>query len=221
MDEKDSTNIKGKIYTGLWDKGSEEAREPFIKLFSDEYKAGQFHKIYFQWYNLIHEFCHSLRCDQYGIQVDWSKEGASEEQMVNDFAVAYWKKFGESSKLEFIMNEINGILKRISNPVPKGEEFLDYFNTHFGEETSSVELYGFLQFTCVKRAFDSSETLSEVLNRFGIKNKDICEKKLIYTDGYDPQIIVDDCCKILNKMGVKTPKVEVVLVDDPLMQRAE
>lgn len=220
MDEKDSTNIK-KIYTGLWDKGSEAAREPFIKLFSDEYKAGQFHRIYFQWYNIIHEFCHILKFHQYGIQVDWSKEGASEEQAVNDFAVAYWKKFGESSKLEFIMNEINGILKRIPNPVPKGEEFLHYFNTHFGEETSSVELYGFLQFTCVKRAFDSSETLSEVLNRFGIKNNDICEKKLIYTDGYHPQIIVDDCCKILNEMGVKTPKVEVVLVDDPLTQRAD
>lgn len=77
---------------------------------------------------------------------------------------------------------------------------------------SSVELYGFLQFTCVRRAFESSETLSEVLNRFGIKNNDICEKKLIYTDGYQPQTIVDDCYKILNDMGVKTPKVEVVLL---------
>lgn len=220
MDEKDSRDIEGKIYTGLWDKSSEDAKEPFIKLFSDEYKAGQFHKIYFQWYNIIHEFCHILR-DQYGIQVDWSKEGASEEQTVNDFAAAYWKKFGESSKLEFIMNEINGVLERIPNSVPKGEEFLHYFNTHFGENMSSVELYGFLQFTCVKRAFDSSETLSEVLNRFGIKNNDICEKKLIYTDGYQPQTIVDDCCKILNEMGVKAPKVEVILLDDPLMQRAE
>lgn len=31
---------------------------------------------------------------------------------------------------------------------------------------SSVELYGFLQFTCVKRSFDSSETLKDDLFSF-------------------------------------------------------
>lgn len=221
MDEKNSTNFKRKIYTGLWDKGSEDTKQPFISLFSDEYNAGEFHRIYFQWYNIIHEFGHILRCHQYGIEVDWSKGGASEEKAVNDFAVAYWKRFGESSKLEFIMDRINIILKRISNPVPKEEEFLDYFNNHFAEATSKVALYSFLQFTCVKRAFDSSETLCEVLNRFGIINNDICEKELIYTNGYHPQTIIDDCCKILSEMGVKTPNVEVVLLDNPLMHRAE
>jgi hypothetical protein len=219
MNEEISANNK-KILTGLWNKASEDTKQPFINLFSDEHIAGEFHRMYFQWYNIIHEFGHLLR-EHHGLHVDWSKEGASEEQAVNDFAMAYWKKFGETSKIEFIMNSIKDILNRIPNPVPKDEDFLGYFNKHFSEAQQNVELYGFLQFTCVKRAFDSSETLNEVLNRFGITNGDICGKELIYTNGYHPQRIIDDCIKILNQMGVSTPNAEVVLLDNPLIQCAE
>lgn len=220
MNEKSSANNK-KILTGLWNKASEDTKQPFINLFSDEHIAGEFHRIYFQWYNIIHEFGHLLR-EHHGIQVDWSKEGASEEQAVNDFAMAYWKTFGEASKIEFIMNWIKDILNRMPTPVPKDEDFLGYFNKHF-REAQSVELYAFLQFTCVQRAFDSSETLNEVLNRLlGTTNGDICGKELIYTNGYHPQRIIDDCSKILNQMGVSTPtNIEVVLLDNPLIQCAE
>lgn len=220
MNEESSANNK-KILTGLWNNASEDTKQPFINLFSDEHIAGEFHRIYFQWYNIIHEFGHILR-EHHGIQVDWSKEGASEEQAVNDFAMAYWKKFGETSKIEFIMNWIKDILNRIPNPVPKYEDFLGYFNKHF-REAQNVELYAFLQFTCVQRAFDSSETLNEVLNRlFGTTNDNICGKELIYTNGCHPQRIVDDCSKILNQMGVSTPiNIEVVLLDNPLIQCAE
>lgn len=144
------------------------------------------------------------------------------EQAVNDFAMAYWKKFGETSKIEFIMNWIKDILNRMPTSVPNDEDFLDYFNKHFREAQNSVELYAFLQFTCVKRAFDSSETLNEVLNRlFGITNGNICGKELVYTSVCHPQRIIDDCSKILNQMGVSTPNIEVVLLDNPLIQCAE
>lgn len=217
-DEKNLLNQR-KILTGLWSKASEETKQPFISLFTDEHSAGEFHKIYFQWYNIIHEFGHLLR-DYHGIQVDWLKEGATEEQAVNDFAMSYWKMFGEKSKIEFIIDEIEYILNKIPSPVPKGEDLLNYYNKHF-QELQSVELYAFLQFTCVKRAFDSSETLNEVLDRFGIINSNILGRELLYSNQFEPQSIVDDCRKILNEMGVMTPDVEVVLLDNPLIQCAK
>lgn len=73
-----------KILTGMWDMGDEETKQPFISLFESEIAAGEFHKLYFQWYNIIHELGHILR-EHHGIEGDWSKEGASEEQSVNDF----------------------------------------------------------------------------------------------------------------------------------------
>lgn len=217
-DEKNFLN-KRRILTGLWSKASEDTKQPFISLFNDEHNAGEFHKIYFQWYNIIHEFGHLLR-DYHGIQVDWSKEGATEEQAVNDFAMAYWKKFGETSKVEFIMDKIEYILNKISSPVPKDEDILNYYNKHF-QELQSVELYAFLQFTCVKKAFDSSETLSEVLDRFGIINTNIHKRELVYLNQCEPQCIVDDCGKILNEMGVMTPDVRVELLDNPQIQCAK
>lgn len=219
MEEKNTLICMHRILTGVWNMASEENKKPYMSLFSNEQEAGEFHKTYFQWYNIVHEFCHHLR-RHHNIYVDWNKEGAYEEQVVNDFAVAYWKKFGEASKLKYIIDSIEEILSRIPNPIPKDEDFIDYFNQHF-QEANTVELYGFLQFTCVKRAFYSSENLSDVLKRFGIKNRDIDKRQLIYENDYHPQKIIDDCCKILNDMGVTTPSVEVGLLDNPLIQQAE
>jgi hypothetical protein len=219
MNNKENLLNQRKILTGLWSKASEDSKQPFIKLFNDEHRAGEFHKIYFQWYNIIHEFGHLLR-DYHGIQVDWLKEGATEEQAVNDFAMAYWKMFGEKSKLEFIMDEIEYMLNKIPSPVPKDEDLLNYYNKHF-QELQSVELYAFLQCTCVKRAFDSSETLNEVLDRFGIINRNILGRELVYSSQYEPECIADDCSKILNEMGVMTPNVEVVLLDNPQIHCAK
>lgn len=215
----DLVNNKRRIFTGVWELASVEKRKPIIDLFGNEDIARTFHKTYFQWYNLIHELGHIFR-RYHGIKVDWTKEGANEEQAVNDFAMAYWKKFGQNDKLEFIIKYIEQMLKVMPSPIQEEVDFLAYWNEHFSALQSS-EIYAFFQFTSVKRSYESNESFSEVLNRFGIKSIDAYDKKLVYDDEYHPQNIIDDCCKILNAMKIDTPLVEVVLLDDILIQRAE
>lgn len=215
----DLVNNKRRIFTGVWELASVEKRKPIIDLFGNEDIAREFHKIYFQWYNLIHEFAHIFR-RYHGIKIDWTKEGANEEQAVNDFAMAYWKKFGQKDKLEFIIKYIEQTLKVMPNPIPIEADFLEFWNEHFSGIQSS-ELYAFFQFTSVKRSYESNESFSDVLNSFGIKSIDAYHRNLTYAEEYHPQNVIDDCCKILNDMGIDTPSVEVVLSDDPIIQRAE
>lgn len=110
-------NNKRRIFTGVWELASVEKRKPTIGLFGNEDIARAFHKTYFQWYNLTHEFGHIFR-RYHGIKMDWTKDGANEEQAVNDFAMEYWKKFGQKDKLEFIIKYIEEMLKVIPSPVP-------------------------------------------------------------------------------------------------------
>ncbi|QAA34342.1 ImmA/IrrE family metallo-endopeptidase [Clostridium manihotivorum] len=216
---KDILICNRKIYTGLWSLSSEELKTPFIQLFSgDTVSAEEFHKLYFQWYNLIHEFTHILR-DHYKISFDWATKGASEEQSANDFAISYWKHLGANKNLEILISNIERILDNIPSPVPNGIDFLDYCNKHFSE-LQTVEAYTFLQFTSVKNSFYSTKSFEEVLKDFGFKNLPKLEA-LNLKPQYDPQSIIDNCRYLLGKLNIETPKVEVIICDNLFIQRAE
>ncbi|WP_160680606.1 hypothetical protein [Clostridium sp. C8-1-8] len=219
LQSNDLSTSSRKIYTGLWSLSSEELRSPFIELFcGDKASAEEFHKLYFQWYNLIHEFTHILR-DHYKISLDWSTKGASEEQSANDFAMAYWKHLGANNNLKKLMCNIERILDNITSPVPSGIEFIDYCNEHFSE-LQSVEAYAFLQFTSVKNSFYSSRSFDEVLKDFGFNNLPKLESLNLNLED-NPQSIVDNCRYLLSKLNIETPEVEVIICDNLFIQRAE
>ena len=82
------------ITTGLYNKGTEEDQKNVVTAMGNENTENRF-KLYFQWYNVIHELGHGLLYYNNGVNIDV----ADEEQLVNDFAVAYWKYYGEEEKV--------------------------------------------------------------------------------------------------------------------------
>ena len=50
----------------------------------------------------------------------------SEEQIVNDFAVAYWLIYGENTKINFLDKIISNALENITCPAPSGVSHIEY-----------------------------------------------------------------------------------------------
>ena len=212
--------MKRLIQTGLFRNATLENKRPFIDLFGSEEDAAFFHPLYFQWYNIIHEVGHIVRWHN-GMMADYSVAGAYEERAANDFAVAYWKRFGDRAVLKVLLDKVESILAKLDSPVPPGVEWFDHFIRHFWDSQKAVRTYAYFQFSLVREAFYSSERLEEVLRRFGFKVLKECETKTLrYREGSSPQHIVDDCRRILDEMGIPSPDIDVTVVDNPMIQAA-
>ena len=77
------------VVTARYNSGTDEQNAEVVLALGDENTEEDF-EIYFQWYNVIHEMGHGL------IRYNSDKKfgNAEEEQLVNDFAVAYWMMYG-------------------------------------------------------------------------------------------------------------------------------
>ena len=64
-------------------------------------------RIYFQWYNVLHELGYGLIYYNNGVNI----AVADEEQLVNDFVVAYWKYYGEEDKVKELEDIVNYAVK--------------------------------------------------------------------------------------------------------------
>lgn len=74
-------------------------------------------RLYFQWYNVIHEFGHGLL--RYNSNIKVSR--ADEEQLVNDFAVAYWLYYGRNDNLAELENIVNYASANIKSDANENE----------------------------------------------------------------------------------------------------
>lgn len=86
------------IITGRYGMGTSEQNEVVDTILGEIHARERF-EIYFHWYNILHELGHSIMCFNTGKR----PHIINEEQIVNDFAVAYWMYYGEDEK----MNSLN------------------------------------------------------------------------------------------------------------------
>ena len=82
------------VTTAKWTDWNETNRENVYTAMGSENTEERF-RLYFQYYNVIHELGHGLIIYNKGVDIDI----ADEEQLVNDFAVAYWNYYGEPEKM--------------------------------------------------------------------------------------------------------------------------
>jgi hypothetical protein len=143
---------------------------------------------------------------------------ADEEQLVNDFAVAYWKLVDGNNNLEKVETIVYNILNLLPRPIPEDANYLDYFRENwYNIDMLSVVVYGFFQMSCVKSSFKANKSLSDVLHDLGYKNIDtsILTKKTYELGDHSVIQIVNDCIDNLNILGIDMPNIEVCLVDNP------
>ena len=199
-----------KIVTGDYRLADFRQRAMMRDLFGEN--AEHCYEIYFHWYNLIHELGHAIAMFNSPERPD----PAEEEQKVNDFAVAYWRRFGEEEKLRDLGSIVECALSGLKAPSESGH--MKYAKEKWGQaDFYSFNNYGWFQFSCVKDALSRKECLSRTLSALGVRLA-ISEETMVLRYNEDENMarkVVADAVSTLRRWGVTLPEeVPVAFCDD-------
>ncbi|MCL1917745.1 MAG: hypothetical protein FWG14_05450 [Peptococcaceae bacterium] len=208
------------ITTGLYGKGTIEQNKEVDSIFGEEYAEERF-ELNFHWFNIVHELGHGIIAFNGGSRLD----SVDQEQLVNDFAVAFWTYYGEEEKLKELEALTAYALENVKRPVDENTTHIEYarekWKTPGGfEELFTFNNYGWFQFSCVSDSLRERRSLESVLTQMGVKDIAVQpQKTLVYpTVGKDtvPQII-GDAVSLLHEWGAELPDVYVTFSDEPHM----
>jgi hypothetical protein len=213
----------------------------FNQLFDDE-------KGYYEYiccFNILHEICHSL-CREYNSEFKNEDNNAlnqvEEELLANDFAVAFWKLYGEKDFLERIFQlqnkrKLEGerieLLKAYDESTRKIYTCKDYKFfyrkyanlTFFNQLTfSSIpeehsKFYNYFQNCSVVESFKKDLNLNNVLKAIGIVNHKPFDygEKLIYDFNINtPKKLILDVSRIFKNHCIDTPVIQYCIVKDKI-----
>ena len=199
-----------KIITGQYSLADDIGQQMIQTLFGKD--AQYRYELYFHWYNLIHELGHAIMMFNNPAR----PHPAEEEQLVNDFAVAYWRQYGETAKLRQLEEMVTQTLTKF--PALTDGDYLEFTKAHWGEDVlQTFEGYGWFQFSSVQNSLSRQRTLEEALGRLcpGILVHQ--EKRMLSYEIHEEmaEMVVSDAVGILRQWGVTLPKgIPVVLSDD-------
>ena len=201
-----------RIVTGQYHIASPEQKKMIQELFGEdaEYK----YEIYFHWYNVLHELGHAIMM----FNASSRPHPAEEEQLVNNFACAYWKHYGEDKKFNHLSSIVNETIQRFSTPAHNNESYLDYAKSKWGtEELFSFNNYGWFQFSSVQAAMKEAPNLEQALNKMCSTNISPQPFKTLKYEIRDQMAacIVADAVRLVKDWGVLLPdENEIVFCDD-------
>lgn len=193
------------ITTARYGKWSETDNNNVETALGRENTEGRF-LTYFQWYNVVHELGHGIL--RYNSNIKLS--GAEEEQLVNDFAVAYWLYYGEESKI----NELKDIVEYASNNIKSSAEegitYMEFAEKNWNKLSfNTFNNYGWFQFSSVKESLKNGKELKDVLKDMGIENYNLIDSKKLEYPIIDEEVstqIINDAINNFHEWGLKFPK---------------
>ncbi len=193
------------VTTARYNRGSVEENKQVREVFGNrtDYKFA----LYFQWYNVIHELGHGI------IEFNSEKEFSEveEEQLVNDFAVAYWRHFGEDEKMADLANLVDYALTQVDSPAKNDETYLEYAKDNWNDnDFYTFNNYGWFQFSAVKSALSKDMALEEALINMGVEDFDLGDRDDISYENLGEETstaIINDAVVNFRGWGLKYPKV--------------
>lgn len=202
------------ITTGRYGQGSKEDNKNVEVALGKENTEERF-EIYFQWYNVLHEIGHGVIT----YNGERNMSSAEEEQLVNDFAVAYWLHYGEEEKINELIDIANYASRNIKSDAKEGTNYLKYAEENWNKSSfNTFNNYGWFQFNCVKHSLEEKKTLEEVLKEMGVKDFDIPERKVLeypeITEKTSTEII-NDAIENIHSWGLEFPKAYQIFSDNP------
>ena len=200
---------------------TEEYKEFIDNVFGDN--AEEKFRNYFQWYNVVHELTHGMIIYNNNQTVlehtfEYNNNGYIEEMKVNDFAVAFWKTYGEQEKIDLLKETVDYILSNMTDPTDGKLTTEEYGKLIWGDNDLSFEKYGWFQFNSVRESLDKDLTLLEAYNNLGLNKKvSFDDIKLNYLTINEDicNIIVKDTADKFIKWGLNYPRVLHMYDDDP------
>lgn len=212
-----SAILSPKVYlvtTARYGKGSAEDEQNVKIAFSEENTEERF-KLYFQWYNVVHELGHGLL--RYNSNLKLSR--VQEEQLVNDFAVAYWLYYGEPEKIDKLVDITNYAASHIKSDAPEGTYYMDFAEKNFNKKWfNTFNNYGWFQFSSVKESLQKRKDLESVLKEMGINNVKLPERKTLQYPEINEDVstqVINDAVDNFHSWGLNYPNVCHFFSNDP------
>ena len=207
---------EGIILTGRYEAASPEEISMIQAFFGE--KAEHRFKLYFYWYNVIHELGHAI-INQSHDAVQNSICPAEEEQLANDFAVAYWTNYGETQKRAELAELISFVLTQIPNPAQESIDYMEYAKTHWNSESLSTFCgYGWFQFHSVQHSMEKAKPPEEVLLNMGVSAPSPAPHCVMQYDLEEQEVsgkILRDASGILRDRNVPIPNISHQMTDSP------
>lgn len=222
----DEQNLKAypyyQVVTARYDTSQKDAK--LVEKYFGENAIEKFNN-FFKWYNVVHELTHGLIMynNNESIMAHMLKHNESgyiEEQKVNDFAVAYWKKYGDPLKFQLLKETVNYIIEVMDDPTNGIMTLEEYAKEMWKKEEPTFEEYGWFQFNSVKSSIEKDLSLEETFNNLGLDKKaNFDEEKLSYgeIDETTCDNIIKDTINKFKKWGMIYPEVTHTYSNDPNM----
>ena len=201
-----------KIVTGQYQKAPLEQKKMIQELFGENTENS--YEIYFHWYNVLHELGHVIMM----FNASERPHPAEEEQLVNNFAYAYWKHYGEQMKLKELCSVVDETIRKFTVPSRDNESYMEYAKRVWGtEELFSFNNYGWFQFSSVQAAITEASGLEQALSRMCSGKVFPKEAETLEYEVCDQMAgqVVADAARLMKDWGVLLPEhMEVVFCDD-------
>ncbi len=202
-----------------WDELPLDYQAFYIQLMDNQLQKGRaFFQLYYYWYNIAHEMCHVLR-KYYGITAEsrWVEETAATE-----FAVAYWREFGEVARLGQLEECLNTSIRLLPNPIPPSTETGPYFDANYAALSNNLPEHGYLQYRWVMEALERKTDLQSVLQKLvtptARRVAKLPQRFYAQVDVDSPLTIIPDMRALLAGYEVVLPPVQVLHSFSPSVQ---
>lgn len=208
------------VTTGLYNQSTEDDQKNVVTAMGITNTEERF-KLYFQWYNVVHELGHGLLYYNNGVSVPI----VDEEQLVNDFAVAYWKYYGEPEKIEELYDIVNYAVEHVGTNYQNGVDYLKLGRDNSSKKTFNNSFftfnsYGWFQFSSVKHSLESNKSLEDVLKEMGFKDFKLSGKETLVYDKIDEEIstkVINDAIANFKSWGLNFKNATHHFSKDPNM----
>jgi hypothetical protein len=201
------------ITTGQYGQSTESNNAIVDRVLGDN--AEEKFALYFQWYNVIHELGHAVFQTNNGPY----QRPAYEEQLVNDFAVAFWSYYGDPNMLDELASIVDTALSNLDDPSNGHETHIEYALRRWGnDEFYSFEKYGWFQFSCVRASLQTPKTLAAVLVEMGVKDIRVQPRELLSFPEIGEEtttLIIGTAVTVLREWGAKLPTIYHTFSSDP------
>lgn len=197
------------VTTGLYNQSTEEDQKNVVTALGQDNTEERFN-LYFKYYNVIHELGHGLIYYNKGTDIPI----AEEEQLVNDFAVAYWKYYGEEEKVKELEDIANYAVENIGDNYKNNIDYMELAKENSSKDNFKSSFfnfndYGWFQFSCVKQSFKENKDLETVLKEMGFKDFKLPEPEELKYDEISNDVsteIINDAINNFHSWGLKFPK---------------
>ena len=141
---------QNRINLPIWEQVMSEQKEFFFELGGGQENGKEIFGLFFNGFFLPHELGHALQ------EAANSKENNlyQNEYFANIVAILYWRNENRNEELQHCYTYAKKMMAQLPNPVPDGEDPIEYFNNNYDQLGANPYKYGYYQFAQIVEIFE-------------------------------------------------------------------